>query len=92
MTVRSAIIGLAFACVVGGTGLYIAEGRKLETPLKQVVIEQTGNGYTIDLCIKGTPCPVTNKDRRIARDAQGASAEVWAYLSGKGLPINWREP
>ena len=70
-------------------GLYGARARTIEPPQKQVVIEQIGNGYTVDLCIAHTPCPVTGKDRRIAKDAQGASAEVYAYLSGKPLQIDW---
>ena len=95
--IRSMVPGLLVALGFAGLVAFLMHLAEVQSagpqqPMRQVVIEQVANGYTVDLCWKGTPCPVTNGDRRVAKDPQGASAEVFAYLSGKGLPVNWREP
>ena len=85
---KGVIAGFVLAGCIGAWVWYV-DARTLEPIYKQVVIEQVANGYTIDLCWKGAPCPANQQRRHIARDAQGAQAEVWQYLSGREERVNW---
>jgi len=81
---------LEITLLVGiGTAVWVeASGDNRFTSKKEVCVKEVGNGFVVR---RGIQENFYHDGDRIARDAQGASAEVWAYLSGKKITPDWRE-